>query len=227
MKKLQLLALTMLLSTPVAITYTSADAPASTSPAEKGDRNNDRQGNRDSKQDDRQARRQERLDGWKDIKSSLQSLCDSDDAVEAKKASMQATMIEQYQTLQAKNIDQLPKGDHKANLSDELAMLRSRLEDRRDCLNDRVSMIQSWVDKKSKKIATEQTSFDAKKDELNKLETAGVTSGSRVANLQDQATDLKNCIADKKAAVVKLQHKIDVANASLKTLKDRKTILAI
>jgi chromosome segregation ATPase len=220
MKKLQLLALTMLLSTPFAITYTSESADR------KVDRQDDRQGNRDSKQDARQARRQERLDGWKDIKSSLQAFSQDDDAVEAKKSSLQDRLTAQLATLQDE-IASLPKGSTaRSNSSDEQKTLKNILETRRTDLQNRMAHLQSCISEHKAQIAAEKTTLAAKQAQIasgkEKAEGANIEtpmSSNRIANLQEQATDLQNCIADKTAMVVALQAKVDTAQTSLLALE--------
>lgn len=240
MKKLQLLALSMLLSTPFAVTYTAQEEPTVTAEQndsnvgrmdERAERQDGRQGLRGDKQDDRQdnhnerqARRQTRIEGYQAIKKSMQKLYENDDAVENQKAAMQKNLLDQYEVV-SKKLSKLPAlGDARLNASDERDMLKEKIADRKQCLEDRISMIQSWIDKKQAKIAREQASFDAKSSELNKFQAADVTSGARFEHLQSQLADIKACIEDKKAAVGTLQAKVVTTQASLQALKDSKAL---
>lgn len=215
MKKLQLLALSMLLSTPFAITYTSDTAAlVAAAPAAQDDSQDN--------QNDRQARRQARIAGYQDIKASMEELCNNDDAVEAKKAVMQNQLLAQHKSV-SDQLQKLPaQGDALLNALDERDMLQEKLTDRKKCLEDRIDMIQSWIGKKQTKIDREQASFDVKNNELSELKTAGITTGARVENLKSQLEDIQRCITDKKHAIKKLHVKLNFTQKSLQDLKDSK-----
>ena len=232
MKKLQLLALTMLLSTPFAITYTSApaapasDMPAATAPERKDDRQDNRQGDRDSKQDDRQARRQERLDGWKDAKLSLQTFSQDDDAVQAKMSSLQDKMAAQFVALQAE-VASLPEGSTaRANASDEHRSLKDILEMRRTDLKNRIDHLQSCISEHQAQIAREKTNIAAKQAKIDsgkeKADNANVEapmSSDRITNLHEQVVDLKKCVDEKTAMVATVSAKAVKAQDALTALE--------
>jgi chromosome segregation ATPase len=211
MKKLQLLALSMLLSTPVAITYTAAGTVASAS-----------QSNRAARQNARQAHRAE-------IAAAVQS---KKDAFFAADRDLQNAEVEFGQNLRDQiseindTISELNLSENESqaaksallNLHQERDTLRSRLERHKYKLQAR----KSWLMGRADSIRNHITDLQEKQAEAQAQLNGQAQDNSRVQYLQGRIDEIKNDIEMKQSNLQAVQVKVQSAQNAMDALQDRK-----
>lgn len=219
MKKLQLLALTMLLSTP--LTFVAQQAPGSNG---SGTKPRATQSNRDDRQAARNARRAELQSRLADAKKARDAFVNSDTNFAAEKDAVGQTLHSQIQAVESEienanlSADQTEAGRTALlNLHEERDTLRDRLERHKFKLQARKSMLMGHKDCVENHIADLQ----AEKDELQS-QSDRESDGNRKDYLQGRIADVTSELADKQANLIVLQAKVDTAQKSLNALQDRK-----
>lgn len=247
MKKLQLLALSMLLSTPFAVTYTAEQAETA-APAEQNDSNVGRMDDRADRRDDRQASfkaqqetRHDKLEAKAlEIKNAYAKFSDSDDTVEAKKDAAQAVVEQQLAEIKSQLVaahsqlsDVKLSDDQKAalkaavaNLKDEMSCLVQKLQNRHDDLTNRLSHLKQCKDTKTTCLKESQDKLNAINAKLDsKSETmpgdlkATPLHPSRISFLQGQKESLTTKIAAKQEMIKAVNTKIVDAQTKKDVLK--------
>lgn len=224
MKKLQLLALSMLLSTPFAITYTAETAETTEDSQHKvASKNDGRQAERQAR---RESRRADLADQLKTMQTKKESFMSSDADLETKKEEHGQTLRAQIQEVEAE-INDLNLSDTQSkeartalvNLHEERDTLRSRLERHKYKLQARKSLLMGHVDCMQNHIVDLQ----AKQAEAQNQLKGQAQDNARVTYLQDRIDDIKSEITIKQANLKSVQAKVDAAQDALDALQDKKS----
>ncbi|AXK60249.1 hypothetical protein [Candidatus Chromulinivorax destructor] len=233
MKKLQLLALSMLLSTPFAVTYTSyaadaADATETTQAAASNkpkvaSKNDGRQAERQARRDDRRSELTEQL---KAIQAKKVAFMNSDADLQAQKEEHGQTLRAQIKSVEDDirdlNLSDVQSKEARAallNLHQERDTLRSRLERHKYKLQARKSLLMGHVDCMQNHIADLQ----AKQDELTAQLNGKAQDNAQVVSIQKDVDSIKKEIETKQGNVIALQAKVDAAQKALDALQDKKS----
>jgi len=218
MKKLQFLALTMLLSTPFAVTYTSADTATAGNTEARQSRQEDRQASR-------AARRAELASRESAVEAKKTAFMASDANLEAKENDFGTTLRAQIQDVESEisslNLSEDQSQAARAallNLHEERDTLRSRLERHKYKLQTRKSLLVGHVDCIQNHIADLQVEQAKVQDKLQ----GQASDNSRVQYLQGRLDEIQAEIVTKKQNLAAVQAEVDAAQASMDALQDRK-----
>jgi len=220
MKKLQLLALSMLLS-PAVITFAAEQGQhkmgsVNESAAQAGTSHDDRDADRD-------ARRSELQDSVKDMVSEYKAFASEDDRVEAKAEHFYTTVGNQMADVK-KEMSETKRAsssenqnhDRIANLQDELKDLQRNLKNAESHFQSRIQNLENCSSKLQCQVDEEnKTVSDIKNDkDFN-------ANSERGSFLQDRFNDLTNCIQEKSKALKTLQSKCDAAKKAWNDLQSQ------